>query len=186
MSMSNKTLMSTIALPYAEALLDIAKQKSLLDEFTQNLSSISTVLSESQELRELLSNPVVDTVLKKETLKRLFSNQINDSILNFLFILADRRRINSLDVIIEKYLELNYRLESVIIADVSSAVDLNDMQVQALIKQIKLMTKSNKVKLVVNKNSHLIGGFVIKIGSKIIDTSLFGKLNKISLYLKTN
>lgn len=184
--MSNKTLMSTVALPYAEALLDIAKQNSSLDEFTQNLSSISAVLSESKELREFLSNPVVNAVLKKETLQRLFVNQINDSVLNFLFILVDRRRINSLEVIIEKYLQLNYRLESVVIADVSSAVDLNDMQVKALIKQIKLMTKSNKVQLVVNKNPNLIGGFVIKIDSKIIDTSLSGKLNKISLYLNAN
>nr|YP_009944583.1 ATP synthase CF1 subunit delta [Osmundea sinicola]QFR99877.1 ATP synthase CF1 subunit delta [Osmundea sinicola] len=184
--MSNKTLMSTVALPYAEALLDVAKQENLLDEFTHNLSSISMVLSETKELRELLSNPVVDSVLKKEILQRLFVHQVNDSILNFLFILVDRRRINFLDIIIEKYLELNYRLESIVIADVSAAIDLNDMQIQALIQQIKLMTKSNKVKLVVNKDTNLIGGFVIKIGSKIIDTSLSGKLNKISLYLNTN
>nr|WMP11826.1 ATP synthase subunit delta [Laurencia australis]WMP12037.1 ATP synthase subunit delta [Laurencia australis] len=184
--MSNKNLMSTIALPYAEALLDIAKQDSSLDDFTQNLSSISTIVSESKELRELLFNPIIDGTVKKEILKNLFINQVNDSILNFLYILVDRRRINSLDVIIEKYLELNYRLESIVIAEISSAVDLNDTQVEALTKQIKLMTQSNKVRLIVNINPSLIGGFVIKIGSKIIDTSLSGKLNKISLYLNAN
>ena len=184
--MSNKNLTSSIALPYAEALLDIAKQKSLLDEFTQNLSSISTILSESKELKESLSSPIIDTVVKKNILKKLFMDQINDSVLNFLFILVDRRRIHFLGAIIEKYLELNYRLDSVIIAEVSSAVDLNDLQIQGLIKQIKLMTQSSKVKLIVKKNSNLIGGFVIKIGSKVIDTSLFGKLNRIAFYLNTN
>ena len=184
--MSNKNLMSTIALPYAEALLDIAKDNSSLDNFTQNLSSISAILSESKELRDVLFNPIVGSSLKKDILKSLFINQVNDSILNFLYILVDRRRIGSLDVIIEKYLELNYRLESIVIAEISSAVDLNDSQIEALTKQIKLMTQSSKVKLVVDINPSLIGGFVIKIGSKIIDTSLSGKLNKISLYLNAN
>nr|WMP11693.1 ATP synthase subunit delta [Laurencia sp. A25] len=184
--MSNKNLMSTVALPYAEALLDIAKNNSSLDDFTENLSSISAILSESKELRELLFNPIVDSTLKKEILKSLFINQVNDSILNFLYILVDRRRISSLNVIIEKYLELNYRLESIVIAEISSAVDLNDLQVEALTKQIKLMTQSSKVRLIVDINPSLIGGFVIKIGSKIIDTSLSGKLNKISLYLNAN
>nr|YP_010951739.1 ATP synthase subunit delta [Laurencia elata]WMP12678.1 ATP synthase subunit delta [Laurencia elata] len=184
--MSNKNLMSTVALPYAEALLDIAKNDSSLDDFTQNLSSISAILSESKELRELLFNPIVDSALKKEILKSLFVNQVNNSILNFLYILVDRRRISFLNVIIEKYLELNYRLESIVIAEISSAVDLNDSQVEALTKQIKLMTQSSKVRLIVDINPSLIGGFVIKIGSKIIDTSLSGKLNKISLYLNAN
>lgn len=184
--MSNKNLMSTVALPYAEALLDIAKDDSSLDDFTQNLSSIFVILSESKELRDLLFNPIVNSVVKKEILKSLFASQVNDSILNFLYILVDRRRISYLDVIIEKYLELNYRLESIVMAEISSAVDLNDSQVEALTKQIKLMTQSSKVRLIVNINSSLIGGFVIKIGSKIIDTSLSGKLNKISLYLNTN
>lgn len=184
--MSNKNLMSTIALPYAEALLDIAKDNNSLEDFTKNLSSISAILFESKELRELLFNPIVDCEFKKEILKSLFSNQVNDSILNFLYILVDRRRINSLNVIIDKYLELNYRLESIVIAEISSAVDLNDSQLEALTKQIKLMTQSNRVRLVVDINPSLIGGFVIKIGSKIIDTSLSGKLNKISLYLNAN
>nr|YP_009391640.1 ATP synthase CF1 subunit delta [Laurenciella marilzae]ARW59784.1 ATP synthase CF1 subunit delta [Laurenciella marilzae] len=183
--MSNKSFMSTIALPYAEALLDIATQNSSIDDFTKNLSSISSILSQSRELRELLSNPVIDNSLKKEVIKKVFSNQINDHILNFLYILVDRRRISSLDAIIEKYLELNYRLESVVIAEVFSAVDLNESQIEDLVRQIKLMTRSSKVKLVAKIDPSLIGGFVIKIGSKIIDTSLSGKLNKISLYLST-
>nr|ARW60192.1 ATP synthase CF1 subunit delta [Laurencieae sp.] len=184
--MSNKDLSAKIALPYAEALLDIAQKENLLNEFTQNLSSISVVLSGSGELKELLSNPIVDILLKKETIKKLFEDQVNDSILNFLFVLIDRRRIALLDIIIEKYLELTYRLQSVVIAEVSSAIDLNSLQTEGLIKQIKLITRSNEVKLVVDKNPSLIGGFIIKIGSKIIDASLSGKLNKISLYLSTN
>nr|YP_010170955.1 ATP synthase CF1 subunit delta [Chondria tumulosa]QSD57096.1 ATP synthase CF1 subunit delta [Chondria tumulosa] len=184
--MSNQNLNNKIAIPYAEALLSFAKEKDLIGEITQDLSSISVVLSESKDLQNFFFNPLVSNLLKRDTIKQLFKNQVNDFILNFLLILVDRRRISSLSIIIDKYLQLVYELKSISIAELSSAIDLNDLQQETLVQQIKLLTKTNEVKLLVNKNPDLIGGFIIKIGSKIIDASLLGKLNRISLYLSAS
>nr|ARW68291.1 ATP synthase CF1 subunit delta [Chondria sp. (in: red algae)] len=184
--MSNQNLNNKIAVPYAEALLDIAQKQGLVSETTANLSSISVVLSESKDLNDLLLNPLVNSLLKKETIHSLFKSQVSDFIVNFLLVLVDRRRISYLSAIINKYLELAYQLESITIAEVYSAVDLNDFQQESLVEQIKIITKTNKVKLIVNKNPNLIGGFIIKIGSKIIDASLLGKLNRISFYLNAS
>nr|YP_009398245.1 ATP synthase CF1 subunit delta [Thaumatella adunca]ARW67431.1 ATP synthase CF1 subunit delta [Thaumatella adunca] len=184
--MSNQNLKEKIAIPYAEALIDIAQNANLLSQTSKDLSSISMILTESKDLQLLLFNPLMNISIKKEIIKQLFDNQVNDFIINFLLVLIDRRRISFLNTIIEKYLELTYLLESITIAELSSAVDLNEVQQENLIEKIQLMTKSNKVKLVMSKNPDLIGGFIIKIGSKIIDASLAGKLKKISLYLDTN
>nr|ARW63718.1 ATP synthase CF1 subunit delta [Chondria sp. (in: red algae)] len=184
--MSNKNLNNKIAVPYAEALLDIAQKKGLVSETTENLSSISLVLSESKDLQNFLFNPLVSNLIKKEIINNLFSNQVSDFIVNFLLVLVDRRRISCLSVIINKYLELAYQIESITIAEIYSAVDLNDSQQSSLVEQIKLMTRTSKVKLVVNRNPDLIGGFIIKIGSKIIDASLLGKLNRISFHLNAS
>jgi len=184
--MSNQNLSNKIAVPYAEALLDIAQKEGVISKTTEELSSISVVLSESKDLNNLLSNPLVSNILKKEIIQSLFKSQVNDFIVNFLFVLVDRRRINYLISVIDKYLELAYQIESTTIAEVYSAVDLSDSQQESLVEQLKRMTKTNKVKLVVSKNPSLIGGFIIKIGSKIIDASLLGKLNKISFYLNAN
>ena len=124
--------------------------------------------------------------VKKEVLKQLFKDQVQEFTLNFLFVLVDRRRISFLNIIIQKYLELTYVLESTTIAELYSVVDLNELQQENLIKKIQLMTNSTKVKLVISKDPDLIGGFIIKIGSKIIDASLSGKLKTMSLYLDTN
>nr|YP_009397431.1 ATP synthase CF1 subunit delta [Dasyclonium flaccidum]ARW66617.1 ATP synthase CF1 subunit delta [Dasyclonium flaccidum] len=184
--MSNQSTTGKIAIPYAEALLEIAQTANVLQEINNNLSSISVVLSESKDLEVLLSNPLVKNMIKKDILRKLFEGQVNDFILRFLLVLVDRRRISFLSIIIAKYLELAYQLESITIAELSSAVELNETQKQNLIHNIKLITKTTNVELVIKIDSNLIGGFIIKIGSKIIDTSLAGKLKKISLYLNTD
>lgn len=184
--MSNQNLKERIAVPYAEALIAIAQKTNLLSEISKDLSSIAMILSESKDLQLLLSNPLINTSIKKEILKQLFENQVHAFILNLLLVLVDRRRIAFLNIIINKYLELTYALESITIAELFSAVELSEIQQENLIIQVKLMTKSNSVKLVVNKDPDLIGGFILKIGSKIIDASLSGKLRKMSLYLNTN
>nr|YP_010619459.1 ATP synthase CF1 subunit delta [Xiphosiphonia pinnulata]WAX03472.1 ATP synthase CF1 subunit delta [Xiphosiphonia pinnulata] len=184
--MSNQSFKEKIASPYAEALIDHAQSLNLLTEATKDLSSISTVLSESKDLQILLQNPLINGVIKKEILKKLFENQINDFVMNFLLVLVDRRRISLLHNIIQKYLELIYVLESTTIAELYSAIDITEVQQESLIKKIKSMTNSNQVKLVIRKDINLIGGFIIKIGSKIIDASLAGKLKRMSLYLDTN
>nr|YP_009398673.1 ATP synthase CF1 subunit delta [Kuetzingia canaliculata]ARW67859.1 ATP synthase CF1 subunit delta [Kuetzingia canaliculata] len=184
--MSNKNIKDKIAVPYAEALVDIAQSNNLLSETSNDLSSLSTILYESQDLQIFLSSPLINISVKKELLKNLFRDQLQDFVINFLLVLADRRRINLIKTIIEKYLELTYKLESVVIAEVSSAVELSMAQQENVVDKIKLLTKSSNVKLIINKQPHLIGGFIIKIGSKVIDASLAGKLARMSMYLNAS
>nr|YP_010618879.1 ATP synthase CF1 subunit delta [Deltalsia parasitica]WAX02892.1 ATP synthase CF1 subunit delta [Deltalsia parasitica] len=184
--MSNQNFKEKIATPYAEALIDHAQSLNLLTEATKDLSSISTILSESKDLQILLQNPLINGLIKKEILKQLFEGQINNFVMNFLLVLVDRRRVSLLDSIIQKYLELIYFLESTTIAELYSAVDVTELQQESLVQKIKSMTNSNQVKLIIRKDANLIGGFIIKIGSKIIDASLAGKLKRMSLYLDTN
>ena len=181
--MSSQSVMSKVATPYAEALLDLAKSYDLLPTTAEDLSKISTILLNSVDLQNSLSNPLVNILTKKSILETLFKDQINDFVLNFLLVLVDRRRIFLLNVIIEKYLELVYKIESTVVINLATAIAFNEVQQNALIGKVKTMTNSKKVKLVTSIDSDLIGGFVLTIGSKIIDTSLSGKLKQMSLYL---
>lgn len=184
--MSNRNFKEKIAIPYAEALIDYAQNANLLSETTKDLSSVLTILSKSKDLRGFLSNPLINSSVKKETLRYLFQNQIVDFVMNFMFILIDRRRVYLLSTIIEKYLEFLCTLESTVIAELYCASDITEVQQDNLIQKVKLMTGSTKVKLAVTKDPSLIGGFIIKIGSKVIDASLSGKLKTMSLYLQKN
>lgn len=181
--MSNQSALSKIALPYAEALLESAQETDLLEKTSEDLSSLSRLLSQSNELEVFLENPLIAPSAKKIVLNNLLLNKINDFVLKFLLVLVDRRRISLINNIIDKYLELAYRLESIVVAEVSTASLLTEVQQENLVNKLKNITSSNQVKLVIQLDSSLIAGFTVKLGSKVIDTSLSGKLKQMAFYL---
>ena len=184
--MSRQAIMAKVALPYAEALLESARDNKLVERTNQDLSFIVNLLSKSSELQSFLDNPLIASVMKKNVLSNLLLDQVNIYVLKFLLVLVDRRRITLLNSIIQKYLELAYKLDSITIAEVRTSIALTDDQQSKLIKKLKIMTNSKEVKLVIAIDTSLIGGFIVQIGSKIIDTSLSGKLKSMSLYLQGN
>nr|QCI05469.1 ATP synthase CF1 subunit delta [Crouania attenuata] len=181
--MSTQNLALKVATPYAEALLELAKDMNILSVVTKDLSLVSNILSDSNDLQTYLSNPLISISNKKNVLNQIFQSQLQESVLKFLLVLVERRRITLLSVIIDKYLDLAYKSESTTIAEIITSTVFTEQQESDLINKIKLMTNSQNVKLLMKLDSNLIAGFIIKIGSKIIDTSLYGKLNQMSLYL---
>jgi F-type H+-transporting ATPase subunit delta len=170
-----------LAQPYAEALLDINVDS--LDKVIMDLNSLSTVLSESVDLRKALSNPLLSATTKKEIIRSVFADSVNNSIIKFLMVLCDRGRIPYLDAIIEKALEIAYQKSSIEIAYVASSVEITASQEENLTAKLKSMTGAKQIKLKLSVDSSLIGGFVAQIGSKVIDNSVKGQLRQMSAYL---
>nr|YP_009732137.1 ATP synthase CF1 delta subunit [Gracilaria spinulosa]QHS70728.1 ATP synthase CF1 delta subunit [Gracilaria spinulosa] len=183
--MSSQGFMSKIAIPYAEALVESASAASVLDKVNEDLSLISEILEESKELKTFFYNPLITIEIKKNVVNELFNNQVHSLVIRFLLVLIDRRRITLLDIIISKYLELVYQLQSIVVAEIQTPIILADIQQSALIHKIRDITNSKTVKLVITIEPMLIAGFIIKIGSKTIDTSLHGRLKHISAYLNS-
>ena len=183
--MSQNTLYK-IASPYAEALLELSINSNSVDKTSQELSLIINIINESTDLKQFLSNPLINANKKKNVINKLFVTEVSNFVLKFLLVLIDRRRISLLNIIIDIYFNLVYKTESTVLTEVSSASSLTEVQQNALIDKIKIMTKSQNVKLVTTIDTSLIGGFIVKIGSKVIDASLSGKLKQLAFYLETN
>lgn len=182
----SQNVLYKIANPYAEALLELSQLNNVIQQTSQDLSFISQMMIDSPELKSFLSNPLIAVHLKKNVLNQVVSSQISDYVLKFLFVLIDRRRIFLLDVVIEKYFNLVYEAEAIVVAEISTVTNLTELQQNNLIEKIKIMTNGTQVKLIANIDASLIGGFILKIGSKVIDVSLRGKLQQIAFYLETN
>nr|BBK20521.1 ATP synthase CF1 subunit delta [Cryptomonas sp. SAG 977-2f] len=178
--MSSKNL--TIAQPYAEAFLELTPKKSL-DIAINDLKSISVSLSESKDLKQILSNPLITSQVKKNLIKSIFIDRVDAKTLRFLLVLCNRGRILHLDSIVSKAIELAYKAASIEIVKVISSIALTPSQQEALTLKLKSMTSTEHIKLEIVINKDLIGGFIIQIGSKIIDTSLKGQLLQLSSYL---
>lgn len=181
--MSQNSLAVKSVLPYAEALLDSSQGIQLLDETSENLNFILESVEKSSRLKSFLANPLLGAKAKKAVLHELFVKQVSHHVLNFLYILVDRRRIVLLQPIIRCYFDLVCNLQLVLVAEVSTAFPLTELQKQAIQNKLKNMTNSRKIQLVESIKPELIGGLIIKIGSKVIDMSIHGQLSQISTHL---
>jgi len=96
---------------------------------------------------------------------------------------VDRNRIQVLDSIALKFLELSYKQESIEIAKITSSVQLSADQQKSIAEKLKVITGAKQIKLALKIDASLIGGFTIEIGSQMIDTSIRGQLRQISTLL---
>nr|YP_007878276.1 ATP synthase delta chain [Calliarthron tuberculosum]AGA63887.1 ATP synthase delta chain [Calliarthron tuberculosum] len=181
--MSTNGSLAKASLPYAEALFESSQLIQLVEKTSQDLKFINDTISKSLLLRNFLSNPLIIPDAKKKVLENLFTDQIGSHVFNFLFILVERRRISLLNSIIDTYLILVYQLELTTVVEIYSSLVLTEIQKKALEKKLQVMTNSKAVKLVLYIKPELIGGFVVKIGSKVIDMSISGQLSQIASYL---
>jgi F-type H+-transporting ATPase subunit delta len=177
------SVITKVAEPYAEALLDLAKSTDTLKETTNDINIISQFLANSSDLKKVLSNPIVTRDDKKKLLKEILIEHIGSNTLKFLLLLVDRNRIALIEGIAQKFLQLSFKEESIEIAKVISSVQLSADQQQNIAEKLKVITGAKQIKLALKIDPQLIGGFTIEVGSKLIDTSIRGQLKQISSLL---
>ena len=176
-------VLSKVAEPYAEALLDLAKSNDCLKETTNDMNIVSQFLANSSDLKKFLGNPLITRDAKKNVVKDILGEQIGSGTLKFLLVLVDKGRIQFLESIAQKYLELSYKQESIEIAKITSSIQLSADQQKDIAEKLKVITGAKQIKLALKVDPQLIGGFTIEIGSKMIDTSIRGQLKQISYLL---
>jgi len=176
-------VLSKVAEPYAEALLDLAKSNDSLKETAQDINLISTFLSNSSDLKDFLKNPFFTRNAKKNVIANIFSEEIGINTLKFLFLLVDRNRIQVFESISQKYIELSYKQESIEIAKLTSCISLSDNQQKEIAEHLKFITGAKQIKFALKNDPRLLGGFTIEIGSIMIEMSIRGQLKELSAHL---
>ena len=103
--------------------------------------------------------------------------------MNLLKLLADRQRIGILNSVLERLLELYREQRNIALATVTSAIGLNDDQQVEIMKTVQAVAGTDNLELDLKIDPDLIGGFVINVGSKVIDASLSGQVRRLGLAL---
>jgi F-type H+-transporting ATPase subunit delta len=169
--------------PYATALLDIAKSQNSIDWISSDVDSILALLSESPDLKQLITSPLVSVDAQKSVMGRILGDQANPVFKNFIMVLIDRRRIVLLEGICKEFQAKLRELNQAVLAEVTSAAPLSDAQRQSIFEKVTAMTGARHVDLEAKVDPTLIGGVIIKVGSQVIDASLQGQLRQIGLRL---
>lgn len=180
----NVPLISGVASRYATALLELAEDQKAVDAVEKDLDSFEKLLGESADLRRLVQSPVfsadeqlkaLSAILEKAGLKGLAAN--------FLKLAAKNRRLFAVPGMISAFRAALAARRGETTAEVTSAAPLSDDQVEALKKALHEST-GKTVKISAKVDPELIGGLIVKVGSRMIDTSLKTKLNSLKFAMK--
>lgn len=176
--------MSVIANRYAAALADVAVERKSADAFRRELASFAAAYASSPELRDFLQTPAVSREAKHGVLDKLAAHlSLGDAIRNFIYVLADNRRIASLPDISAAFdAELNVR-EGVANAAVTSARDLSAAEKKEIVAALERLT-GKRIQAQFALNAALLGGAVVQIGSTIYDGSIREQLNRLRMQLE--
>ncbi len=165
---------------YAQALIELQNAGVISsDEILNDLKTISDTLKTSQDLNEVLSNPVVGIDDKKDIVETVFADKISATVKNFVKVLIDKNRFSAFKYIVfayEKELDLIKGVERV---EVVSAVEMKQEAKERL--QRKLEEKLKK-SVIINfeQDAEIIAGLIIRIGDSVIDNSLKHKIDNLS------
>ena len=176
-------LLNTLATPYAEALLQVGESRGDTDSLATEAKALLEAWNASSELQAAMRSPVLSVEGKKNALNKLFSEGTSPAMLNLLKLLADRQRIGMLDAVLERFLELYRELRGITLAHVTSATALSEEQQRKLTEKVKAVAGTSSVDIDLSVDPALIGGFVVRLGSKVIDASLQGQVRRLGLSL---
>lgn len=169
---------------YATALFELAGDDNSRDQAEADLSALLQALDESPDLEQLIRNPMYTRAQQRKAMGAVCEKMgLSEMVQNLVGLMATKRRLFALPEMIRGYQALMADLRGEMSADVTAARPLSDTQVAALSEQIKTAT-GRDIKLNVTVDEGIIGGLVVKVGSKMIDTSLRSRLNNLQNAMK--
>lgn len=168
---------------YASVLLNLSAEKNTLHQTVGDFVNLNTLFTQSAELKDFLTSPLVKKEQKRDVLIKIVENQINISTFNFLMLLVDRNVINYLPEIVTTFLELVRKTAKIIKVEILTANAFTEPQTDQLIEILKKLTSAREVKLVTTVDPSLIGGFLIKEDSKIMDLTTKNEFKQLAKFL---
>jgi F-type H+-transporting ATPase subunit delta len=175
---------SGVAERYASALFDLAREQSDLQPVETQLTAIRAMIDESPDLRRLIESPVFSAEDQERAIGAIADRAgIRGLVGNFLRLVAQNRRLFALPGMIVAFRDMAARHRGEVTAEVTSAHPLSDGQVAEL--RAALKDKLGKdVTLQARVNPAILGGLIVKVGSRMIDTSLRTRLMTVKTQLK--
>ena len=171
---------------YGDALFDLALEENRIPEFKKEATALKQVLTENEELSALLEHPRIIKEEKLAFLDKVFGGRASEEMLGFLHIVVEKDRQNALIPIIDHFLHRVREHEGTGIARVTSALELTTAQKKAVEEKLLKTTKYDSLDMEYTVDPGILGGLVIRIGDRIVDSSLKTQVENLSRQLSRN
>jgi F-type H+-transporting ATPase subunit delta len=161
---------------YGNALFELAKEENSMDTMLEEVKAVRQIYEENAELVQLLNHPKITREEKKTVIENIFKGRISDHLTGFLVLLIEKDRYNDMDAVFEYFIRQVYEYKNIGVVSVSSAKKLSKEQEKAVEDRLLQVTKYVAFEMHFNVDPGLIGGMVIRIGDRVVDSSIRTKL----------
>ncbi len=175
---------SGVSARYAQALYDLADEKGALDAVAADLTALQKMIAESDDFRRFLKSPVISRTEQSKAIAAIAAKaQLSPLAQKFLGLLAANRRLFALPDTITGFRQILADRRGQATARVTSAAPLTEAQTTSLIESLKKSVGRN-IDIISKVDPSILGGLIVKVGSRMVDSSLKSKLNRLKLVMK--
>lgn len=176
---------SGVAGRYARALFELALDAKSVDAVKADIEKFAAMMGESADLKRLVRSPVYGAEERSRALAAVLDKaEIGGLAANFLMYVTANRRLFAVGEMIRDFRKLVAKWKGEVTAEVTAAERLSDAHLEAIKSTLKSITGEKSVDLHVKIDPAIIGGLTVKLGSRMVDSSLRTKLNAIKLAMK--
>ena len=168
-----------ISKTYGDALLELAIEENKSDELLAEVTALRQVLSENQDFTRLINNPRVDMGQKLEVVESVFRGRASDDLTGFLLTVVSKGRFAEIDSILEYFTDEVERLNGVGKAHVTTPIALSGEEKKKVEDRLLATTGFKSIKVSYDIDESLIGGMQIRIGDRVVDSSISTKIAKL-------
>lgn len=163
---------------YALALYKIGEEKGKVEEYLEQLKQVVSIIEENPAFVEIIKDPEISTLEKKNMFTDVFKDKIDDDVFSFLLILIEKGRINDIRGKLREMENIYLEKHDTVVAKVKTVIPLTDDETKTL--KDKLEKKFNKKVLIKSElDPSIIGGVYINVDNQVMDGTIKSKLSEM-------
>ncbi len=168
---------------YGDALFALAMEKNTIDVLYEEVLSLQSVLNEHEELIKLINHPKIIKEEKIKIVDKIFKNRISEELIGFLTLIVTKDRFTDIQDILVYFTDEVKEYKKIGVAYVTSAVSLSEEQKQLIKKRLLETTDYESMEMHYKVDDTIVAGLIIRIGDRVIDSSVKTKLQSLSKQL---
>lgn len=161
---------------YGEALFELAVEEGREDNLLEEIMALKKILKENPDFEKLMNHPKILKEDKLAVLDRVFKGELSDELTGFLRIIVTKDRYKEIDAILDYIILEIKKKKGIGIAYVTTAVPLNEAKQKEVEQKLLATTAFKKMEMHFQVEEELIGGVIIRIGDRVVDSSIRTKL----------
>ena len=165
---------------YGDALLALAVEEGSLDTLYEEAQALVTVLQENEELLRILKHPQIEKEEKKKIVEHIFTGRVSKDIVGLFCILVEKEHDSKITDVLRYFIRQVKREKNIGVASVTSALALSDTQKASVEKRLLETTDFDAMEIEYAVDASLIGGLVIRIDDRVVDSSIKTKIESMS------